>query len=245
MGRHGVTPEAAKEIVRTRPSVIGAIMLDRGEADALIAGPTGSFEGHLRQVQELLGLRPEAHAASTLHLLVLERGPLFMADTYVSLELPAEGIAEVTLLAAESVRRFGITPKVALLSHSNFGSLDSESARKMRLALTLIRDRAPELEVDGEMHADAALQAAVRARILPASTLTGEANLLIFPNLDAANIAFNLVKAVTNSVTVGPILIGLAKPAHIVTPSVTARGIVNLSALAAVDAQARETVSAS
>jgi malate dehydrogenase (oxaloacetate-decarboxylating)(NADP+) len=245
MGRHGVTPEAAKEIVRTRPTVIGAIMLDRGEADALIAGPTGSFEGHLRQVQELLGLRPEARAASTLHLLILERGPLFMADTYVSLELPAEGVAEVTLLAAESVRRFGIIPKVALLSHSNFGSLDSESARKMRRALALIRHRAPELEVDGEMHADAALQAAVRARILPESTLTGEANLLIFPNLDAANIAFNLVKAVTNSVTVGPILIGLAKPAHIVTPSVTARGIVNLSALAAVDAQARETMSAS
>jgi malate dehydrogenase (oxaloacetate-decarboxylating)(NADP+) len=245
MGRHGVTLEAAREIVRTRPTVIGAIMLDRGEADALIAGPTGSFEGHLRQVQELLGLRPDAHAASTLHLLILERGPLFMADTYVSLELPAEGIAEVTLLAAESVRRFGITPKVALLSHSNFGSLDSESARKMRRALALIRDRAPELEVDGEMHADAALQAAVRARILPDSTLTGEANLLIFPNLDAANIAYNLVKAVTNSVTVGPILVGLAKPAHVVTPSVTARGIVNLSALAAVDAQARETVSAS
>jgi malate dehydrogenase (oxaloacetate-decarboxylating)(NADP+) len=134
---------------------------------------------------------------------------------------------------------------VALLSHSNFGSLDSESARKMRRALALIRHRAPELEVDGEMHADAALQAAVRARILPDSTLTGEANLLIFPNLDAANIAYNLVKAVTNSVTVGPILVGLAKPAHVVTPSVTARGIVNLSALAAVDAQARETVSAS
>jgi malate dehydrogenase (oxaloacetate-decarboxylating)(NADP+) len=245
MGRRGVTPEGAKEIVRTRPTVIGAIMLERREADALIAGPTGRFEAHLRQIEELLGLRPDAHEASTLHLLILERGPLFMADTYVSVDLPAEGVAETTLLAAETVRRFGIMPKVALLSHSNFGSLETESARKMRRALALIRDRAPELEVDGEMHADAALQAAIRARVLPDSTLSGEANLLIFPNLDAANIAFNLVKAVTNSVAVGPILIGLAKPAHIVTPSVTARGIVNLSALAVVDAQAREMMSAS
>jgi malate dehydrogenase (oxaloacetate-decarboxylating)(NADP+) len=242
MGRRGITPEAAREIVRTRTSVIGAIMVDRGEADALIAGPTGRFEAHLRQIEDLLGLRPDAHEASTLHLLILERGPLFMADTYVNLDLPAEGIAEITLLAADAVRAFGIAPRVALLSHSNFGSLDSASARKMRDALSLIRARAPELEVDGEMHADAALSAAIRSRIIPDSPLTGEANLLIFPNLDAANIAFNLVKAVTNSVTVGPILIGLGKPAHIVTPSVTARGIVNLSAFAAVDAQAREKV---
>ncbi len=245
MGRSGVTPEAAREIVRTRPTVIGAIMVDRGEADALIAGPTGRMEAHLRQLEELVGLRPDAHEASTLHLLILERGPLFMADTYVTIDPSAEAVAETTLLAAESMRRFGITPKVALLSHSNFGSLDTDSARKMRHALALIRDRAPELAVDGEMHADAALSAAVRARILPDSTLTGEANLLIFPNLDAANIAFNLVKAVTNSVAVGPILMGLAKPAHIVTPSVTARGIVNLSALAVVDAQARQMASGS
>ena len=238
--RGGVTPEAAREIVRTRPTVIGALMLDRGEADALISGPTGRFEGHLRHLHEILGLRPDAHDSSTLHLVILERGSLFMADTYVSLDLPAEEVAETTLMAAETVLRFGIVPKVALLSHSNFGSLDSASARKMRRALALIREHAPDLEVDGEMHADAALSAAIRARILPKSTLSGEANLLIFPNLDAANIAFNLVKEVTNSVTVGPILIGPAKPAHIVTPSVTARGIVNLSALAVVEAQARE-----
>jgi malate dehydrogenase (oxaloacetate-decarboxylating)(NADP+) len=238
--RGGVTPEAAREIVRTRPTVIGALMLDRGEADALISGPTGSFEAHLRHIHQILGLRSDAHDSSTLHLVILERGSLFMADTYVSLDLPAEEVAETTLMAAETVRRFGIVPKVALLSHSNFGSLDSESARKMRRALALIRERAPDLEVDGEMHADAALSAAIRGRILPESTLSGEANLLIFPNLDAANIAFNLVKQVTNSVTVGPILIGPAKPAHIVTPSVTARGIVNLSALAVVEAQARK-----
>ena len=174
-----------------------------------------------------------------MHALVLERGPLFIADTYVSFDPPAEAIAETALRAAEIVRRFGIAPKVALLSHSNFGSRDSASARKMREALALIRERAPELEVDGEMHADAALSASIRDRLLPDSTLSGEANLLIMPSLDAANIAYNLVRAVTGSVAIGPILIGPAKPAHIVTPSVTTRGIVNMSALAVVDAQAR------
>ena len=237
MGRRGVTPEAAREIVRTRTTVIGAIMVDRGEADALIAGPTGRFQSHVRQIQDVLGLRPDGHACSSVHLVILERGALFMADTYVSIDPPAEEIAETTLMAAETVRRFGIEPKVALLSHSNFGSLETASAAKMRRALALIRAREPELEVDGEMHADAALSAAIRARILPDSQLSGEANLLIFPNLDAANIAFNLLKAVTNAVSVGPILVGPAKPAHVVTPSVTTRGIVNLSALAVVDAQ--------
>jgi malate dehydrogenase (oxaloacetate-decarboxylating)(NADP+) len=239
MGRHGATPEAAREIVRTRTTVIGAIMVDRGEADSLIAGPTGRFQSHLRHIREVLGLRPEVHDSSTLHLLVLERGSLFLADTYVRVDLAAEEVAETTLMAAEMVRRFGITPKVALLSHSNFGSLESASARKMRRALAMIREQAPDLEIDGEMHADAALSAAIRARILPNSTLSGEANLLIFPNLDAANIAFNLLKEVTHSVAVGPILIGPAKPAHVLTSSVTARGIVNLSALAAVDALAK------
>jgi malate dehydrogenase (oxaloacetate-decarboxylating)(NADP+) len=160
-----------------------------------------------------------------------------MADTYCSIDPPAEQIAEATLMATETVRCFGIEPKVALVSHSNFGSVDSASAAKMRQALALIRERAPALEVDGEMHADAALSASIRARILPDSKLSGEANLLIFPDLDAANIAFNLLKAVTNAVSVGPILVGPARPAHVVTPSVTTRGIVNLSALAAVDAQ--------
>jgi malate dehydrogenase (oxaloacetate-decarboxylating)(NADP+) len=237
MGRRGVTPETAREIVRTRTTAIGAMMVDRGEADALIAGPTGRFEDHVRHVREVLGLRPDAHDCSTVHLVILERGALFMADTYVGIDPPADEIAETTLIAAETVRRFGIEPKVALLSHSNFGSLESASAAKMRRALELIRARAPELEVDGEMHADAALSAAIRARILPDSRLNGDANLLIFPNLDAANIAFNLLKVVTNAVSVGPILVGPAKPAHVLTPSVTTRGIVNLSALAAVDAQ--------
>jgi malate dehydrogenase (oxaloacetate-decarboxylating)(NADP+) len=238
MGRRGVTPEAAKEIVRTRTTVIGAIMVDRGEADAMIAGPTGDFQRHVRHVRQVLGLRADAHDASTVHLLILDRGPLFLADTQVSVDPPAEEVAETALMAAETVRRFGITPKVALVSSSNFGSLDTASARKMREALVIIRSRAPDLEVDGEMHADAAVSEAIRERILPDSVLSGEANLLIMPNLDAANIAYNLVKVVTGSVSVGPILVGPAKPAHVVTPSVTARGIVNLSALAVVDAQA-------
>jgi malate dehydrogenase (oxaloacetate-decarboxylating)(NADP+) len=191
----------------------------------------------VRHIHEMLGLRPDAHDCSTVHLVILERGALFMADTYVSVDPPAEEIAEITLMATETMRRFGIEPRVALVSHSNFGSLETASAAKMRRALTLIRERAPELEVDGEMHADAALSAATRARILPDSRLSGEANLLIFPDLDAANIAFNLVKAVTNAVSVGPILVGPAKPAHVLTPSVTTRGIVNLSAVAVVDAQ--------
>ncbi len=237
MGRRGVTPEAAREIVRTRTTVIGAIMVDRGEADALLAGPTGNFQTHVRQIQEVLGLRPDGHACSSVHLVILERGALFMADTYVTVDPSAEEIAETTVMAAETMRCFGIEPKVALLSHSSFGSLETASAAKMRRALGLIRAREPGLEVDGEMHADAALSAAIRARILPDSRLSGEANLLIFPDLDAANIAFNLLKVVTNAVSVGPILVGPARPAHVVTPSVTTRGIVNLSALAVVDAQ--------
>jgi malate dehydrogenase (oxaloacetate-decarboxylating)(NADP+) len=237
MGRRGVTPEAARAIVRTRTTVIGAIMVARGEADALIAGPTGRFQSHVRQIQDVLGLRADGHACSSVHLVILDRGALFMADTYVSIDPPAEEIAETTLMAAETVRRFGIEPKVALLSHSNFGSLETASAAKMRRALALIRAREPGLEVDGEMHADAAVSAAIRGRILPDSQLNGEANLLILPNLDAANIAFNLLKVVTNAVSVGPMLVGPAKPAHVVTPSVTTRGIVNLSALAVVDAQ--------
>jgi malate dehydrogenase (oxaloacetate-decarboxylating)(NADP+) len=179
-----------------------------------------------------------------VHLVILERGALFMADTYVGIDPPAEEIAETALIAAETVRRFGIVPKVALVSSSNFGSLDTASARKMREALETIRARAPDLEVDGEMHADAALSEAIRERILPDSVLSGEANLLIMPSLDAANVAYNLVKVVTGSVSVGPILVGPAKPAHVVTPSVTARGIVNLSALAVVDAQAHQAMTA-
>ncbi len=236
MARRGVTPQHAREIVRTRRTVIGAIMLQRGEADALLAGPVGSFESHLRHICGFIGLQPGVQEASTVHALVLDNGPLFIADTNVIYDPPAAGIAETTLRASEVVRRFGIEPKVALLSHSNFGTANTPSACKMREALEIVRSHAPELEVDGEMHADAALSEIIRGRALPSSRLIGRANLLIMPSLDAANIAYNLLKSVTGVVSIGPVLVGPALPAHIVTGSVTARGIVNMSAVACGDA---------
>ena len=236
-GRRGVTPVAAREIIRTRATAIASVMVDRGEADALIAGPTGRFERHLNEIEGVLGRRRDMHDMSTLHLVILENRPLFFADTYVSYDPSAEELAETTIRAADMVRWFGIEPRVALVAHANFGSRETATTAKMRQALELVRDRAPELEVDGEMHADTALSADIRADILPDSTLKGDANLLIMPTLDAANVAYNLLKAATESVSVGPILMGPAKPAHIVTPSVTARGIINLAAVAVVEAQ--------
>ncbi len=236
-GRHGVTPEAAREIVRTRTTVIAAVMVDRGEADAMIAGPTGRFSSHMEQVQGILGLRSDMHDFSTVHLVILENRQLFLADTYVTYDPSAEELAETTIRAAKMVRWFGIEPRVAMLAHSNFGTRPSPSADKMRAALALVHERAPDLEVDGEMHADTALSAEIREKIMPDSTLKGDANLLIMPDLDAANIAYNLLKAATGSVAVGPILMGPLKPAHIVTASVSARGIFNLAAVAAVEAQ--------
>ncbi len=237
LGRCGITPDAARENVRTRTTVIASVMVDRGEADAMIAGPTGRFSRHLEDVEGVLGLRPDMRDMSTVHLVILEDRPLFLADTYVSYEPSAQELAETTIRAADMVRSFGIEPKVALVCHSNFGTRPSASADKMRNALAQIRKRAPSLEVDGEMHADTALSQKIRDKILPDSTLKGDANLLIMPDLNAANIAFSLLKAATDSVSVGPILMGPAKPAHILTASVSARGIFNLAAVAAVEAQ--------
>jgi malate dehydrogenase (oxaloacetate-decarboxylating)(NADP+) len=169
----------------------------------------------------------------------LPNGPLFIADTYVSYDPVPERLAEITLLAAEEVRRFGLEPKVALISHSNFGSEDTPSARKMRSVLAILNQRSPGLEVEGEMHADAALSSFIRDEIFPNSRLTGAANLMIMPSLDAANIAFNTLKVVSNSVAISPILLGAAKPVHIVTPSATVRGLLNMSAIAVVDAARR------
>jgi malate dehydrogenase (oxaloacetate-decarboxylating)(NADP+) len=240
MGRKGVTPQAAREIVRTRTTVIGAVMLGRGEADAMIAGPVGRFSAHLEDVVGVLGLRAEMKEASTVHVLVLDRGALFLADTSVSYDPPADLIAETALRASEIVRGFGVEPKVALVSHSNFGSRDTPSAVKMRDALEILRRQAPQLEVDGEMQADTALSETIRGRMLPGSRLKGEANLLVMPTLDAANAAYNLVKAVTGAVTIGPILIGPTRQAHIVNPSVTSRGILNMTAVACVNAIAQK-----
>jgi malate dehydrogenase (oxaloacetate-decarboxylating)(NADP+) len=238
-GRRGITPEAARTMVRTNTTVIGALAVMREEADAMICGLEGRFERHLRNVDLIIGRREGVFDLSALSLLIMQRGITFLTDTYVTVDPTAEEIVEVTMLAAEEIRRFGIEPKAALLSHSNFGSRDSASAIKMRKAAALLRKAAPDLQADGEMHGDAALSEQLRRRVFPHSTLEGEANLLVFPNLDAANIALNTIKAMTEALHVGPILLGAARPAHILTPSVTSRGVVNMTALAVVEADQR------
>ncbi|MCE9681710.1 NADP-dependent malic enzyme [Halomonas alkalisoli] len=237
MGRRGVHPEAAEKRVRSRATILASLLLRRGDVDAMIAGPVGTYHEHLDQVLDVIGLREGVSTPAALQLLILERTTLFIADPFVNYDPDAGQIAEITLLAAEQIRRFGITPRAALVSHSNFGSSDFGSAGKMRQALALIRERAPDLIVDGEMQADSALSTGVRGRILPDSLLDGEANLLIMPNLDAANIAFTALKVLGNGVSVGPILLGAAKPVHVLNRTVTARGIANMSAFAVVEAQ--------
>ncbi|ANL40831.1 malic enzyme [Rhizobium phaseoli] len=236
VGRRGVIPEAARTIVRTNTTVIGALALRRGEADALICGLEGRYEKHLRDVRQIIGKRPNVRDFSALSLMISQRGATFFTDTYVTFNPSAEEIAEATVMAAEEIRRFGITPRAALVSHSNFGSRESESATKMRNALQLVRDAAPDLEVDGEMHGESAITEALRKRVMPHTTLHDEANLLVFPNLDAANITLGVVKSMTDGLHVGPILLGAAMPAHILAPSVTSRGVVNMAALAVVEA---------
>ncbi|OIQ97773.1 NAD-dependent malic enzyme [mine drainage metagenome] len=237
MGRSGVTPEVAKQLLRSDTTLIGAMLLKRGYVDALICGIVGHHAQHLRHVADVIGLEAHAKSFAAMNLLMLQKFTLFICDTYVNEDPSAEEIAEISLMAAEEVRRFGLVPKLALLSHSNFGSVHSASAHKMRAARELIERLAPDLEVDGEMHGDAALSELIRNRSYPGSHLSGEANLLIMPNVDAANIAFNLLK-ITNGdgITVGPMLLGAAQPVHILTPTTTVRRLVNMTALAVVDA---------
>ncbi|QPC87964.1 NADP-dependent malic enzyme [Mesorhizobium sp. NBSH29] len=237
-GRRGVTPEAARTLVRTNNTVIAALALKRGDADAMICGLEGRFERHLRNVQLIIGSREgvKDHNLSALSMLITQRGVMFFTDTYVSVDPSAEEIAEMTVLAAEEISRFGLEPKAALLSHSNFGSRESTSALKMREAAKILHRIAPKLQADGEMHGDSALSEHLRNRVNPHSLIQGEANLLVFPNLDSANIALTTVKEMTDALHVGPILLGTAKPAHILTPSVTSRGVVNMTALAVVEA---------
>ncbi|MDQ0455997.1 malate dehydrogenase (oxaloacetate-decarboxylating)(NADP+) [Rhizobium paknamense] len=240
VGRAGINPEAARTIVRTNTTVIGALSVKRGEADALICGLEGRFDKHVRDVRQILGKKPGVRDFSGLSLLISPRGAVFMTDTFVTENPSSEEIAEMTILAAQTIRRFGIAPKAALLSHSNFGSRNSESARKMRAALQILRQEAPELEVDGEMQGGSALSDSLRRRAMPDSTLTGEANLLVFPNLDSANISLGLVRTMTDALHVGPILLGAAMPAHVLSTSVTSRGVVNMAALAVVEANQPE-----
>jgi malate dehydrogenase (oxaloacetate-decarboxylating)(NADP+) len=240
VGRRGVTPDAARILVRTNNTVIAALALERGEADAMICGLEGRYDRQLRHVRLIVGLEPGTRDLSALSMLISQRGVTFFTDAYVTVDPGADEIAEMTVLAAREIARFGIEPKAALLSHSNFGSRDSDSALKMRKATAILHRIAPDLCVDGEMHADSALDARLRDRVYPNSILNGEANLLVFPNLDSANITLNAVKSMTDALHVGPILLGTAKPAHILTPSVTSRGVVNMTALSVVEAAQRE-----
>ncbi len=236
-GRDGVTPDSAREAMRSDSTLIGCMLLRRGDAEALICGTTGSYDQHLRHVESLIGLKSGASLFAAMNMLLLPKRVLVIADTYVN-ELPnAEETAEIALMAADEMKRFGIEPRVALLSHSNFGSARSASSLKMRAARDILVSKAPDLQCDGEMHGDSALSPEIRDRLHPDSSLHGEANLLVMPNLDAANIAFNLLKVANgDGVSVGPILLGAARAVHILTPSATVRRLVNITALAVVDA---------
>jgi malate dehydrogenase (oxaloacetate-decarboxylating)(NADP+) len=243
-GRDGVSPETAKSAVRRSNTLIASLMLRRGEADALLCGLVGRYDAHLEHIQQVIGLAPGAQVMAAMNALMLEQHTLFIADTFVNEEPTAEQLAQIALMAAAEVQRFGLPPKVAFVSHSTFGSSQRASAQRMRAARDLFVRHAPEIECDGEMHGDAALSEPIRRGYLPDTTLTGAANLLVLPNIDAANILFNVLKMTgSHGVTVGPVLLGAAKPAHILTPSATVRRVVNMTALAVADAA--DTVTAS
>jgi len=237
--RRGVTPALAKSLVRSRPTLIASLMVARGEADAMICGMVGRYQRQLRHVLDVLPLDPGISAPAAMTAVQNENGVWFFVDTHVQYDPSAEQIAEATLQAVLRLRAFGIEPRVALLSHSNFGSHDDPSAAKMRRVLEIVRRKAPRLEIDGEMQADTALNEEIRARIFPNSTLRGRANLFVFPNLDAANIAYNMVRQLTDGVAIGPILMGVSKSAHVLTPVSTVRRVVNVTAIACVEAQIR------
>ena len=230
--RKGVPLEAAERRVLRRPTIAAAMMLETGQVDAALVGGRDDWSRHMTHVMPIITRSEGVSRIYALSSLILQNGTLFFCDTHVNIDPTAEQVAEMTLLAADAVRRFGLTPKAALLSHSSFGAGSSTSARKMRQALKLIRQQAPELEVDGEMHADSALSETLRHRLVAQSPLTGSANLLVMPTLDAANIAMTLLSAATEALLVGPLLLGISKPLQVLVPRVTARGIVNMTALA-------------
>ncbi|RZA18945.1 MAG: NADP-dependent malic enzyme [Lysobacteraceae bacterium] len=237
--RRGVTPSAARNLMRSRPTLISALMVERGEADAMITGIVGRFHKKLGYLRSVFDFEPGVQGTAAMTGVINDKGAWFFVDTHVQLDPSAEQIAEATLQASYRLKLFGIEPKVALLSHSNYGSHQDGSAAKMRRAYEIIRQRMPKLEIDGEMMADTAWDEALRQRIFPNTTLKGRANLLVMPNLDAANIGYNLIRVATDGVAIGPILMGLDQPAHILTPSSSSRRIVNMTAIVAVEAQIR------
>jgi malate dehydrogenase (oxaloacetate-decarboxylating)(NADP+) len=242
MQRRGVTPATAKAVVRSRATVIAALMVRRGEADALLCGLVGRYQKKAKYVLDVLGTDQGDDKVAALSAVLNDKGVFFFTDTHMQLDPTAEQIAESALQAAYRVKMFGVEPKVALISHSNFGSHETPSAIKMRDALKRIRVRAPKLEVEGEMHVDAALSEEIRNNLFPDSRLKGRANVLVFPNLDTANTAYNLVRSMTDGVGLGPILMGVSQSAHVLTPSATVRRVVNMSAIAAVEAQIRSAM---
>ena len=238
-GRRGVTPDVARTVVRTNATVIAALAVIRGEADAMLCGIEGRFMSHLRHVREIIGFLPGVSDFAALSLMITSKGAHFIADTQVRPNPSSHELAEIAALAANHVQRFAMKPKIAFVSHSDFGSYDTDSSRKMRHAAALLREKHPEIESDGEMQGDTALSEAARKMVLPHSKLEGAANVLIMPTLDAANVAYQMIKTLADALPVGPILIGPARPAHILTQGVTARGILNMTAVAAVEAQER------
>ncbi|HTM77547.1 MAG TPA: phosphate acyltransferase, partial [Devosia sp.] len=232
VGRDGVTPDTARQVVRTNTTVIAALAVKRGEADAMLCGLQGRFIRHVRDIRSIIGMQAGVNDISALSMLIMPRGAFFLADTYVNMDPTADEIVSITLQARNHLKRFNIEAKAALLSYSNFGSRDGDSAYKMRDAYKKLKAVAPDLLVEGEMQGDLALNQALRERYVPDSVLKGEANLLIFPNLDAANLSLTLLKELNNALSVGPILMGPKAPAHILAPSVTSRGIVNMAAIA-------------
>ena len=239
MERKGVTAQFAKIEMRRRLTLIGSMLLHKGEVDGMICGTWGTTAMHLAHIDQVIGKRAGVKTFACMNGLILPGRQVFLVDTHVNYDPTAEQIAEITIMAAEELKRFGVAPKAALLSHSNFGTSNQPSAVKMRAALALLREQAPWLEVDGEMHGDAALDPAYRGEVMPRSTLNGEANLVVLPNIDAANISYNLLKtAAGGGIAIGPVLLGAAKPVHVLTPSATVRRIVNMTALTVADANA-------
>lgn len=241
MERNGVSPDGAKFTVRTNPTVIAALTVHLGDADSMVVGTSRMYHEHLKDVLNVLQVSPDHRIAASLGIVLLDRGIYFFCDPYVNLNPNAEDIVDMTLMAAEQVKRFGIQPKIAVLSHSNFGSGTDPEGRKMKRAVQLLKEKAPDLDIEGEMHADVALMPQLRKTLFPNSLLKDEPNLLIMPSIDTANIAFHMSKVFGNGLSIGPILMGTRKPGHIVSSSITVRGLINVTALAAVDAQIRKT----